>query len=353
MQEMVNVWFQWVRSSRDAKWVAARGVNDDWTIRREIEEVLVHPGFPLDWQVGNTKRNAYEPYEEASGLFREVAVLEPKPEAISDFVRSYGPLTYGRLYVPVDFNGRLPRPPKAVSLGVLNGDKRKPEAIEALQCVTNWVMAGAVQGDSLSLWRETIREVKVLVTIWDAIGQRDQKALERYVRLETKKADTFSSILDDDGEVVDGPRRFTDDDLSDLTLIQAAECSLTSVLSRHINNGISLTMYPPESRKRGQLAAVPSNLYHAIWLQFVLAVNGSKKFGACEVCGRPFEISPQVARTNRKLCSNACKAKAHRRRREQALALAALGRTPKQIAKQVGSHLTTVQKWLQESKREG
>ncbi len=26
-------------------------------------------------------------------------------------------------------------------------------------------------------------------------------------------------------------------------------------------------------------------------------LNGSKKYGACEVCGRPFEISPQVART--------------------------------------------------------
>lgn len=61
--------------------------------------------------------------------------------------------------------------------------------------------------------------------------------------------------------------------------------------------------------------------------------------------------SPQVARTNRTLCSNACKAKAHRQRREQALELAAKGLTPRQIAKQVGSQLSTVQKWLEERKR--
>ena len=352
MHEMINIWFGWDRFSRDVKWTTARYVEDDWSVRETPDEVLVHTGDPLSWHFRRSSRTAYEPYREASGLFREVASLEPSRDDIREFVRQYGPLTFGQLFVPVDLERRLPRPPKGVSLDAWRVNQRSPKGIEALTWVDKWNKSGVVQGDSLAFWCQLIRELKTYVAVWDAICQRELAVLERHVCLETKAYDTFVSIRDEAGQIIDGPRRFTDENLSDLTLIQAAECGLTSVLSEHLSKGVVPTMYPPESSKRGQLALVPGTLYDAIWLQFVLAFNGNKNFGACEVCGKPFEISPQFARTNRKLCSAACKAKAHRRRREQALSLAAQGRTPKQIAKQVGSQLTTVQKWLAEAKGE-
>jgi hypothetical protein len=351
MPEIVNVWFGWERFSRDVKWVSAKAVADDWSVSDASDDVLVHTGDPLDWHFERSRRRTYEPLQVASGLFREVAALEASREAICDFVLEYGPLTFGELYVPLDHHRKLPRPPRGVLLGAWKSRRDLAQQREASDWVFKWHQAGAVQGDSLAFWSKLIREMKTLVSIWDAICHRDEEQLKRHVLLETKKDGTFVSLLDDDRKAVDGPRRFADKDLSGLALAQAAESCLTSALSTHLNAGVSLTMYPPESNHRGQLALVPDTLYDAIWLQFVLAVNGSKKFGACEICGKPFEISPQVARTNRKLCSPACKAKAHRRRHGQALQLARQGRTAKQIAKQVGSQVSTVEKWLEEAKR--
>jgi hypothetical protein len=144
--------------------------------------------------------------------------------------------------------------------------------------------------------------------------------------------------------------RFDEASSAALTLQQAAEHALIRALDTHTVDCASISLYGPTSPHHTKLAIVPRSLRDAIWLHFALAVIGHKKYGACDVCGKPYEISPQVARTNRTLCSAACKARAHRQRRDLAIKLAAEGRTPRQIAKQVGSQLSTVQKWLTEKK---
>lgn len=347
--EKVDVWFEWERFALDVKWVSARAVGDDWSIGDVVHDVLVHDGQPLDQPIKGLKRRTFKPYDESSGLFRDVAVMEPSREAIRAFVLKHGPLTYGGLFVPVDLKRRLPRPRKGVSLSLLSSAQDHPRWFDAVMLRHEWRQSGAVQGDSLSDWKTLIREMKTFVMVWDAIRQRRSKVLERQVHLSTQKGAESVTILDEAGIAVDGPRRFTDDDLSGLTLVQAAESCLTSVLAQRVSVGNSLTMYPPESRQRGRLAIVPRTLYDAIWLQFVLAFSGSKKYRACEVCGRNFEITPSIARKNRLLCGDACKTRAHRQRQQQAIALAQQGRTPSQIAEQVGSKIETVEGWIKQS----
>lgn len=352
MYASMHLYFQWQLLSSDLRWVAGRQVEADWSLAKEDELVLAPRGFPFGWDFSVRKGSEYQPLESCTGLFRELARLDDSPEAIQAFAEAYGPLSFGRLFVPTDHSQTLPRLSKAERVAHPYRAVDEQMSKEARDYAASWVLHGVVQGDSLADWRQTIHKLRALVAIWDAIQSQDHVALKARTRFVTVRKRAEITLLDESGKVIDGPRAFSEQDSIDVSLFLAAECALTSTLAMHVNGGSSVTLHSPKSNQRNKLALVPRSLRDAIWLQFTLAVIEHKKFGACEVCGKPFEISPQVARTNRKLCGSACKAKAHRQRREQALRLADSGRTPKQIAKQVGSHLTTVQKWLAEAKGE-
>jgi hypothetical protein len=91
---------------------------------------------------------------------------------------------------------------------------------------------------------------------------------------------------------------------------------------------------------------LPQNLLAALWLQFALAVAGDKDYRDCEVCATPFEVSLDAARADRVFCSNACRSKAYRQRQEKARRLYVEGKTARAIAKELGSDLATVKKWI-------
>lgn len=351
MLTSATIYFSWSPCPRTLQWISGRRVNDDWTLDEAGQEVLAVQGYPISCWFGPNKPGAYEPFKTATGLFREFAATEPTRDGIHAFATKYGPLTYGRLYVPDDIKRRFPKPPRGCNLAHWYLKQHSVEAVEADEWALRWLTAGARQGDSLEYWQSNIRKLRALVRVWDALTAQDRKAIAACTRLEEDGGVKRVSILDLDGTVIDGPRKFSAKDAVGLTQELAAECALHSALSAGFGSGAIISLYPPESNNRCKLAIVPTSLRDAIWLQFGLAVIENKKFGACEVCGKQFEFSPQVARTNRRLCSMACKQKAHRQRHEQALSLAALGRTPRQIAKQVGSKLSTVEKWLEEVKR--
>jgi hypothetical protein len=107
-----------------------------------------------------------------------------------------------------------------------------------------------------------------------------------------------------------------------------------------------------EDHKLGGLAlqVKPNSLLGALWIQFALAVAGNKKYRACATCRQWFELSPQIARTSKLFCSEACRSQAYRNRKEKAHLLAAEGKTFKQIAEELGSDLKTVQEWLKHRK---
>ena len=69
------------------------------------------------------------------------------------------------------------------------------------------------------------------------------------------------------------------------------------------------------------LQIIPEDLLAAMWLQFAQAIDGNKEYRACKECGRWFEISHRQAdgRTKRReFCSDACKSKDYRTRRDRA-----------------------------------
>jgi hypothetical protein len=92
----------------------------------------------------------------------------------------------------------------------------------------------------------------------------------------------------------------------------------------------------------------PRNLLSAIWLQFAQAVMGNKSYRPCKTCGTWLEISKEDEgfSKNREFCSDACKSRDYRSRKEQARLLKEERLSVKEIAKTLDTKLTTIRIWL-------
>jgi hypothetical protein len=94
------------------------------------------------------------------------------------------------------------------------------------------------------------------------------------------------------------------------------------------------------------LAFRPENLLQAMWLQFGLAVAGHKRYRRCSVCQDWFELSPELARTNRRFCSTPCKNRAYRGRQERARQLRSQGKSLRAIAEELGTTVAVIKRWV-------
>jgi hypothetical protein len=93
-------------------------------------------------------------------------------------------------------------------------------------------------------------------------------------------------------------------------------------------------------------------LLDAMKLQLAEAIVLEKSCRDCEHCGKPFEVTPQVSRADRLYCSDNCRVKAYQRRRKQAIKMREDGDTLREIAKVLGSDMSTIKKWVSETDKE-
>jgi hypothetical protein len=66
-----------------------------------------------------------------------------------------------------------------------------------------------------------------------------------------------------------------------------------------------------------QIKMVPHDLVGFMWVQFAEAVVGGKDFRQCASCAAWMEIAPGHGRPEKSYCSNACRMRAYRRRKEK------------------------------------
>jgi hypothetical protein len=87
-----------------------------------------------------------------------------------------------------------------------------------------------------------------------------------------------------------------------------------------------------------------------MYLQLAHAILGGKKYQPCEACGRWFELAPGLNRADRQTCSDSCRVKLYRVRRQRARELHAKKWSLKRISKEIGSNVSTIKKWLSQHK---
>jgi hypothetical protein len=122
-----------------------------------------------------------------------------------------------------------------------------------------------------------------------------------------------------------------------------------------LNWAVRMTAHPffrwSDTDRRLHYCLTPSSLIGAIWLQAGFSIADRKDFRACVRCDTPMEISRSWgARTDAIFCSDRCKSRDYRYRKNEAIRLGRKGMSVEQIAKKIATNKATVRRWLRERK---
>ena len=283
------IFFTWKVAHRGYRWIDYKGGR--WLC---AIDALARPDFVFD------QYQTQQPLLERSGLFRELAELQPREPEILDFVNNFGLLTEGQsLSVNTEF-GRMP-----------------------------------VQGESLQFWQDEVHALKLTVSLWNTVSTGgNQLATELKAALAKLELPIF----------VQRALHLTDDDplMTALSLIQRQT-------DAHLRADVDSRLVFSGGQPRLHLRLQPTTLLGALWLQFALAIDLLKRFVKCAECGSPFEVShaaklPENART-RSFAVHAAASVIYRGRIEQAQRLR-LSLPPKEIARRLNTSLGVINRWL-------
>jgi hypothetical protein len=273
----------------------------------------------------------YLPLRDHTGLFREFAAIDGSADAVLRFANRYGAL-FGE-------HGR-----------------REP----------------------LRHWQVEVWRLQRTLTLWDLVRRHDLNTLAQHIVWEGQGEesqvyyDPYPITMDPDplfaqladtpplsgrsrspsAVSISGPRmddgwweRFKP---GDVLLPAIAYIQLT--VSLRLNEEVSPRLDYDPGQKTLRLQLAPKNLMRALWLQFAQAINADKEYRQCAECGKWYEVSPEVARTNRRYCSGACRSRALRGRKERARQMRAEGKSIKEIARELQSDTKVVKGWLNDRK---
>jgi hypothetical protein len=129
-------------------------------------------------------------------------------------------------------------------------------------------------------------------------------------------------------------------------VIEPAGYLVQQLVNEHLQGRVSPRLLWDAHDGRLRLYDVPHGLIGALWLQFARAIDGKRTYRRCRECPRWFELTPAIARTNKRFCSDACRFKAYRQRQDEARRLSAEGMALDEVAQRLGTDLKTVQGWV-------
>jgi hypothetical protein len=132
----------------------------------------------------------------------------------------------------------------------------------------------------------------------------------------------------------------------DIDVIEWAFGTVQVITDQYLRAAVSSRLAVSARCRAGELIQEPDDLGGALWLQFAQAVTAQTRFHVCKQCGEWFALPQRGARISREYCSNSCRTKAYRGRQERARALAAKGKSPKDIARELDTTALVVRKWL-------
>ena len=172
-------------------------------------------------------------------------------------------------------------------------------------------------GDPFDKWVEEISWASLAVDIWDAIQAKDLDTLSRWIKwVPSKNSIRFvwkqgilkeSSILASPEYHPEILALCEEDDP-----ITPARIAVARIVNRKLHNLVSPHVLWSAENEGLELSLVPENLLGAMWLQFSEIIDRRKIIVSCDVCGERFEQN----RKDKRHCSDACRVRAMRIRRD-------------------------------------
>jgi hypothetical protein len=253
------------------------------------------------------KFHTYDPFEETC-LFLMFTDLAPEPDAILGFANRFGLL----------------------GKGAVNKD-----------------------GETLESWRKAIRWFNVLTSLWKASEQYDEPFIREHLHWE-KEVVLCHGLPDIPCAALGDPFRLDRAALKRAG-VRYKDFESAAIIFVHQALNVAMSNVAPArlflgwdwngENRRSILWYQASSLFGVMVAQFFDAVSLDKHFPRCQACGRFFD-EDEDWRSDRTTCSDACRQKLHRMRREQALQLHAKGKEAQEIARKIRSDVETVQRWI-------
>lgn len=191
------------------------------------------------------------------------------------------------------------------------------------------------QNEPCAFWLSQARAIHELSRLWFAIQAHN----------ETKLEDAYEAFVRY-YEGVTGRGAFGPD-----ARHYAIE-HLTVGVSRqmhHLGVAVGLSGASYDTRDRAEFDLQPGTLIGCIWTQFAMAVGRNQQFAECRHCGKFFEIGSNLtARSDKRFCTNTCKANAHRKQKEEIRRLHGEGVSVRQIAKRTGKDVQKIKEWIKQ-----
>lgn len=131
-----------------------------------------------------------------------------------------------------------------------------------------------------------------------------------------------------------------------IDVIDWAFRTVAVIADKYLHAALSSRLRISHVSGEGELIQEPDSLGSALWLQFAEAITNQTRFHVCKQCGEWFALPTRGARISREYCSNSCRTRAYRGRQERARELAAKGKSPKDIARELDTTALVVRKWL-------
>jgi hypothetical protein len=271
----------------------------------------------------------WEPFDEEPALFRIFAETDPTPEGILGFVNRYGPLLG-----PANFFGSA-----------------DAQSVGAIRCMILWL--------------------RHLLHLWDSIEDNDLKALRQIVQFRNGTI-YFQKVL---MQAASGHAHYRLDwnpartratpgkawleatppfSLSDVRAL--AMLCLSGELGSELHADCRIVVRPQvrvgvvQEYDRPAFVIAPTSLWGLLVLQFAKAVEGERRYQRCAVCRRWFLLAPGINRADRQTCSGTCRNRLYFQRQQRAREMHAQGKTPREIARELGSDVKKVRAWI---KKEG
>lgn len=282
-------------------------------------------------------KKQFAPLRRDTGLFRIFASTPLTREGILQFGNKYGLLGIGKpLYWP------SPNEPK--------------------QLLPVW-------GETHQDWANQIDQMRRAVDLWDMERTNDIVGLSRYIYREDEKRASDGSVRSAAGWRYDSHPNLLREKVAPasgrtwqlveprLELLKEWNARMPALflvqrwINDHLEGAVSPRLLYDRERGKRLLRFIPHNLLGALWLQFAQAIDGNKEYRSCKECGKWFEMSLDAFRTSRLFCSDPCKSKDYRKRKDRAQQLRAEGGSVKDIAKELGTDVETIKKWV--AKRKG
>jgi hypothetical protein len=215
----------------------------------------------------------------------------------------------------------------------------------------------ALSSFTLDYIRLHIRWLREAVTLWDLIQSQDVKGLSRCINASASDNPNHPALLIHPDRLPGASDMVGTSPEVMWKLCRPGDVVLPAKL--RIHGLLRAGLVGPDALRQNHcwdsdtmlpvVRIEPSNLLIALWLQFGEAFCRNQLFRRCPTCGTWFEVADGKARRSRLYCSEGCRSKAYRERREQARTLYAGGSSVEEIARELASDVEAVTKWVSET----